>query len=369
MTEIDEKVERIRQYLESENLAAVLLTSRRNFAWATNGATNHVRLGSEIGVASLLILKNGKRYIVAGNNEMPRMLEEEVKDLGYQPAQFNWYEAAQKQQLIEQLVSELGAEQMIGSDIPLPNTKLVEDSFARLRYCLTDGEIARYRQVGLGCAQAVEEVCRRLQPGMSELEIEGLTSEALLRRNLRPTVILVGADDRIYKYRHPVPTERPLERYCMIAINAQRWGLIGSLTRFVHFGPAPEDLVNRHGVVCRINAQFIAHTKQGTKASDFFVGIKDWYAQAGYSQEWCYHHQGGAIGYREREWIIAPDLNETINDRQAFAWNPTIAGAKDEDTILVLGDSVETITQTSEWPTVEVTVDGQTFQRPAILVR
>ena len=40
--------------------------------------------------------------------------------------------------------------------------------------------------------------------------------------------------------------------------------------------------------------------------------------------------------------------------RQAFAWNPTIAGTKVEDTALVIGDSIEIITSTPGWPTIQI---------------
>lgn len=365
MSEIVEKISRVQQYLEAEKLSGMLLTCRRNFAWVTSGGTNHVRLGTELGVASLLILKDGRRFIIAGNNEMPRMQDEEVRGMGFEPVEFEWSNPGRKVQLI----GEIAAGGILGSDSPFPNAKLTEDSFSRVRYSLTEGEISRYREVAAGCAQAVEEVCRKLEPGCIELEIEATVSEALIRRGLRPTVLLVGVDERIRKYRHPVPVEKRLERYAMIAVNAQRWGLIASLTRLVHFGPPAEELESRHRAACGVYARFRANTKVGAQASEIFTSMTGWYGEAGYPEEWRYHHQGGATGYREREWVLVPGLNETIQDRQAFAWNPTIEGTKAEDTILVLDGSTETLTSTGKWPTLEVTVDGQTFPQPAILVR
>lgn len=42
-----------------------------------------------------------------------------------------------------------------------------------------------------------------------------------------------------------------------------------------------------------------------------------------------------------------------MQERQAFAWNPTITGTKVEDTALVIGDNVELITSTPDWPVIE----------------
>ena len=38
--------------------------------------------------------------------------------------------------------------------------------------------------------------------------------------------------------------------------------------------------------------------------------------------------------------------------RQAFAWNPTVAGTKVEDTALVIDDRLEMLTTSPEWPLI-----------------
>ena len=44
--------------------------------------------------------------------------------------------------------------------------------------------------------------------------------------------------------------------------------------------------------------------------------------------------------------------------RQAFAWNPTITGTKLEDTVLVLGERLELITSTPDWPSIAINPQG-----------
>jgi antitoxin VapB len=91
------------------------------------------------------------------------------------------------------------------------------------------------------------------------------------------------------------------------------------------------------------------------------------YAEAGYPGEERRHHQGGATGYRSREWLAHPECDEIVQVRQAFAWNPTITGTKIEETALVLGDRVEVITSSPKWPSIEIDVRGQTLLAPAVL--
>ena len=78
------------------------------------------------------------------------------------------------------------------------------------------------------------------------------------------------------------------------------------------------------------------------------------YTDAGYGDDILRHHQGGAIGYRARDWVAHPQSQEVVEERQAFAWNPTVTGTKVEDTALVLGDRIEVITSTPDWPSIDI---------------
>jgi hypothetical protein len=53
---------------------------------------------------------------------------------------------------------------------------------------------------------------------------------------ISPDCVLVGSDERIMKYRHPMPTDRTIDKLMMIVLGAEQAGLNVSLTRFVSFG-------------------------------------------------------------------------------------------------------------------------------------
>jgi Xaa-Pro dipeptidase len=361
LEEIQIKMGRVEKFLEHENLGGVVITQVRNFSWITAGiADNHIVITSEVGAVSLVILRGGKKYVVATNSEIPRMMAEDLKGLGYEAREYKWYENREGA-----ILRELAAGKPLGTDVPKEGLQNVD--LAPLRFELTDSEIAKYRWLGRNSTEAVIATIHRIHPGMTEREIEAVTSEELMRRGIRPTVLLIGVDDRLYHFRHAVPSARKLERYAMVNICSRRWGLVIAVTRFVHFGPIPEDLRKRLQVVANVNAHYYAATVPGATAGDILEQAKKWYADAGYPGEWENHHQGGAIGYGERDWVATPGSTQTVHARQAFAWNPTVAGAKIEDTIVAWEDHIENLTATPGWPVVNAEVGGKKYPAPAIL--
>ena len=95
--------------------------------------------------------------------------------------------------------------------------------------------------------------------------------------------------------------------------------------------------------------------------------LEEAYAGAGYADEWQLHHQGGACGYDGRDYLGTPTCQETVVSNQAFAWNPSIAGTKSEDTVLVTNQGHEILSIADGWPTSTFVLDNQTCRRPVIL--
>ena len=146
-------------------------------------------------------------------------------------------------------------------------------------------------------------------------------------------------------------------------------GLTAAVTRLVHFGAVPDEIAERYRALQRVEVNLIAATRPGATAGDIFELLKDSYAAAGFSDEWREHHQGGATGYLEREWVATPGGLQRVESPQAFAWNPTIAGTKIEDTVIVTEADTEIISTAGTWPCDELEANDATWARPRILVR
>jgi len=195
------------------------------------------------------------------------------------------------------------------------------------------------------------------------------TAAALLARGIAPSVLLMGTDDRIRRYKHAVPRAGVLERYGMVNLCARKWGLVVSITRFVHFGPLPQELAASFLAAARIHSTLLHATRAGASSGEIFTAAQAAYAEAGAAEEIELHHQGGACGYKEREWVITPDGKQIVALPQAFAYNPSLRGAKVEDTAIVTENGAEILTQTPTLPILETKIDGTTYRSAGVLVR
>ena len=360
MKELELKLQRIQNLLAKHGAEALLLKHVSSFAWATCGASSYINTASTEGVGSLLITPAG-RYLITNNIEAPRFEKEE------QLAAQGWEFRAAVWHADNPAVADLTRGLQLAADGPYPGALDLSGEMARLRANLLPEEDERYRSSGSLCAEAMDAAIRAVRPGQSEYEIAALLDRETRARGVQPIVNLIATDDRIYNFRHPLPTDKKLDKYAMLVLCGRKYGLVTSVTRLVYFGHLPEDVRRKMVAVASIDATFIAATRPGQILNEVFKRATDMYALTGFANEWQLHHQGGPAGYEPREWLVTPASTEVITAGQAYAWNPSITGAKSEDTILVGPSGNEVLTAIPAWPMLLVEVDGQNIPRPAIL--
>ncbi|HEX2644622.1 MAG TPA: M24 family metallopeptidase [Thermoanaerobaculia bacterium] len=371
--EIDQKTQGLARRMADLHLDAVLLETPPNFAWITAGASNAIDLTGETGVGAVLVARDGRRWLLANQIEMPRFLEEDgLEGRGFTPADFPWTaEPGDPGWRTTQVWKLLGAGARLGLDrVPHPALGPVQGvgpEIARLRARLTPPEVERYRALGRDAGEALGEVCRGLRPGLSEDEIAGRLAAALLARGAVPVVLLVGSDARLERFRHPLPTAQSWERAVMVVACARRGGLIAALTRIVWAGPVPEEVRRRTRAAAEVNARLLAATRPGVTGDELFAVAARAYEELGFPGEEKRHHQGGPCGYQSRDWIAGPGSAETVVSPQAFAWNPSITGTKVEETWIVGEEGAERITGTAGWPVLEVESGGRTYPIPDVV--
>jgi Xaa-Pro aminopeptidase len=112
----------------------------------------------------------------------------------------------------------------------------------------------------------------------------------------------------------------------------------------------------------------IVATQPGRTIGQVFKIAQEAYARVGYADEWRLHHQGGPAGYEPREYLATPGSTDRVYAGQVYAWNPSIAGSKSEDSVLIGDNGFEVLTAIPGWPKLEVDVSGQIIERPDILI-
>ncbi|MCX5641887.1 MAG: M24 family metallopeptidase [Candidatus Omnitrophica bacterium] len=235
---------------------------------------------------------------------------------------------------------------------------------------LTGPELARYRNLGKNVGESFNGAVKKIKIGDTEHAIAGIMAEILLAQGICPTVLLVAADKRIARFRHPIPTKNRLKKYVMLVVCGRQGGLIISATRLISFGKISPELERKHKAVAHVDAAFILETKPGKRMAEIFrAGVKS-YRDSGFPKEWRQHHQGGPTGYAGRYFKATPTEERKVIAGSAFAWNPSITGTKSEDTILIAGNKEpEIISNTPGWPMIKVVYKGTTISRPDILIK
>jgi len=341
-----EGISRIRKWLAENRYDGVILNRRDNYSWITGGNKNHVLSSTETGVASLVITREGIA-LYADSSDGLRM-EQEQNNLDAELLQVPWYEN------METILAHETSGRMFVSDTGIARTKNVRSELIELRMQLTGREVSIYQKIGQECAGIVEQVCMEAQPGQTEMEIANRLKARCLVKGISPECVLVGSDERILKYRHPMPTNRPIEESLMVVLGGEKQGLNVSMTRMVYFTNIPEEIIKRYKAVQKIFAAMQQMMKTPVAYQEYFKKVQGLYRQAGYAEEWKLHHQGGPTGYGCREQVISPDTPGAIKYHQAYAWNPTITGTKCEETSYLDETGVSILTQTGQWPREEI---------------
>ncbi len=358
------KEKRLISLLEAENLKAILLKKQANFSWLTGGGLNMVGIATEMGITSLLVTKEG-RYLIANKIEAARMMDEEgLKELGFELLEYEWY-VEREAEMVQKVAGDLS---QVGADVGFGQCRNLDGAIKKLRYSLTENEIERYLFLGEKLSKAIEKVMLGIKPGDTECEIAGRIGVELWKDRIDPTGLMVAADDRIYSYRHPIPTERMVKRYVMVCVNARYKGLITTVTRLLHFGKPEGKLVKQFQDNLEIDCRMTEATKPGIPAKvPFEIGLET-YRKLGYKDEWQLHHQGGAMGYYARDIKVTSETNDLILDNQAYCWNPSISGTKTEDGVIATVNGPLFITKPIIYPKQELEINGVTVIKPGLLI-
>ena len=310
--------------------SGVVLRTFADVAWYTGGFDVRIDRSAPSGSTVVLVTLAGE-WVITDVIEGPRLRDEEptLRDLDI--VEHPWTAGPDEQ-----------VRELAGGGLVLEAEDVGIDD---LRMVLDDEAIERYRILGRDLTAAFDEVAASVTPETTELEAAGRLAAAGWAAGVHAPVLLVAGAERIPRYRHPLPTPAPVGDRVMFVAGFERGGLFASSTRFVHFREPDGELARRFAATDEILRRMREEaSRPGRTLGEAFADCRRFYAEVGFADEWQLHHQGGIAGYHSREALGRPDEPTVIRPGMAFAWNPSITGAKSEETFVLLeGGSTEVL--------------------------
>jgi antitoxin VapB len=341
----------------------LVLSASGAVAWATGGISTPIdRVAPTDPV--WVVYSQGEMTLVASSVEVERLAGDyPLEELGFSVVAAPWYQGDAHVTRVTALVGEDVASDVAGLGL----NATFELTRARLGLCGAEIEV----MTGLArvATDAVEGAVGRWRPGeKSDREIAASVARHLEIYGADAVCLIVGADERLRRFRHPIMCGDVPQESLMVVVVARSLGLHVALTRLASVDErVSAELMEKCEIV---NEQVRDATTVGATWGEVYSALAKGYRTVGQPDAWREHFQGGPIGYGQREFELSPQSqesrwwNEPIPAGCATAFNPSLAGgAKIEDTFIVGGDSLTCLTSTPRWPRLKGNTSGTAVLR------
>lgn len=364
--------ERINHWFSLGNCPkGIVLTGRAAVSWFSGGMGQPVDRSASIDSVWIAVDSEGA-VMITSQVELDRVREEYRPELHGidEVISVPWFEPDAFVAAAEDYLN--GEASLIASDGNMAFGEDVSDELVSLRLALSSGEENDIRDLAADATFALEDALKTWRPGECDFVIQSRIEAMLEEQGIYAPILIVGGDERVVSFRHPMANGSKVNRLVMGVVVACREGLHVAATRFVSAGRPDEMLLSLRKKVLRVDAEILSACVVGNTYGSVLARMDEAYCFEGAKEGWKGHYQGGPIGFMQREFEIAPSqtnsrwYKQIIEPSHVVAWNPSLAGgAKVEDTYLVKASGLEAITRSTVWP-VEIE-DQFWLSRPAIL--
>ena len=351
------KLAKLRESIARGGYSALEITSQSNFSWLTRGR-GMIGLASVAACGSIVVTADNA-YLVADNIEAERLY---VEQLSQNPLiemrDFPWNQPEKR----------AGILQSIAGNGKLASEQDLAAALFELRTVMTDYDMQDYRAIALETTRILEATVKELSKGVSGYELTGELAGRFWACDLEPITLLSAFDGRALKYRHPIPASDRLENYAMVAVCTRRNGLIASVSRNLLLREEAE-MIRKHEKCAMVDAAATVRLTPGAVLGDIFDAMISEYAAQGYPGEHLLHHQGGLTGFMPREVRANTGNTHKVREHEVYAFNPSLQGAKCEDTVLVTGGAPQVLTHTGTYSYIKCEVGGRELLKPTVFVK
>lgn len=335
---------------------AIVLTTPSSVSWITGGKGPLVDRSSsqdDVWVA----IDTRTAVLITTEVEIGRIEDEfRPKEHGFDEiVSVPWYEQQKLAEIAQSFLGKHKSELM--SDANNEFGVNVSRELVTLRLELNSFESQDLQILGMDACVALETGLSSWKVGESDYIVQARISAELERRGMFSQILIVGGDERVARYRHPLAVGAPMSKMVMGVVVAVRDGLHVACTRYVRGRKLESEFLANLEKVRRIDAKILDSCKPGNTYGEVLETMDRAYALEGFPNGWSGHYQGGPIGYEQREFEIAPSQSESpwyscaVRASHAIAWNPSLpGGAKVEDTYLISDAGLEPVTRSPDWP-------------------
>jgi Xaa-Pro dipeptidase len=361
-TEVQEKERRVRAALDRLGYHSLIITRRSNFAWLSGGGRAILCYGEPISPV-FLVLTPDKKYAVGYSIDLLRTVEEELIGLEYEPISLPSFGKTP-------LEAALGVAQgKVAVDSAMPGAEDIYQILVTLYEPYTLEEMQRYNAAAQASGAILSELAQWVRPGMTERQVVAHAWELYVAQGFEGLYMFFGADERIQRYRHAAPTDKPIEKAVLLAPCGAKWGLHVPNSRLVYFEEPPADIQRRFNAVATMQAAMLATIRPGVKLTALRKLLMELFESTGYPEERYVHFHGGPIGYAGSQPERCLDPEAVVTANMAFTWYFTVAGAKSEELMLVDEHGASLKSVDPQWPMLEIDYEGRRVAVPDILVR
>jgi Xaa-Pro dipeptidase len=213
------------------DVAGLVLTSPAAVTWATGAVAPPVDRTAGVDLVWVVATRSSAA-LVTTEVEADRVAEE------YQPqrhgfaglAAVPWYDPDGFTRAAQDIAG-APAGQLAADGHPAFGHDAADDLIA-LRLALSLAEQHDLRALGADAAGALQQALAGWRPGQRDLDVQAQVAAVLEARGADTPVLIVGGDDRVRRFRHPMAAGVPVRRLVMAVVVARRGGLHAAATRF-----------------------------------------------------------------------------------------------------------------------------------------
>ncbi len=349
---------------------ALLLTTPGSVNWITGGLSDAVDITSTSDPVWFVESTQG-RALITSEIEAPRLAGDfDLDSLGWELLSVPWFDAEAPLRAATSFAG-LSADRLLTdrADIGLD----VSDDVVVARMVLSEPERDDLRSLGALVAFALESALDEWQPGTStDFDLAASVSATLERFGAHAVCLIVGGDERLRSFRHPLALGATLHDAVMAVVVARRGGLHVAATRTALTSDA-DPILDLLAQLETVHAAVLHASRPDHTWGDAVEVLAKGYENIGQPGAWREHFQGGPIAFEQREFELAPGQSGspfwdlTCDAKNAVAWNPSLrGGAKIEETYFVGTNEPELITSCGGWPLTS-SANGAPHTQPKVV--